>query len=136
MNYVELVRAITAVCPDATISTDSTGQIIVYTDMQVTEDGAVVPYKACDCCGMASPSLYDGAAGGRLCPGCLTREVRRHSTALTEKQESAYKALQKYGPWPGHGWTYSTPSETKRLMEALVKKGKATLHNGTYYPAT
>src|SRR5271154_4333203 len=48
--------------------------------------------------------------------------------ALTEKQRDVVQSLSTHKVWfdkPWCGWRWSTPSETKKLMEVLVTKGFA-----------
>lgn len=67
----ELLGAILPILPNATLDEDNSGQIIIYTDLTTQGDDTLVPFAVCDCCGLPEDTLYDGAAGGRLCDVCI-----------------------------------------------------------------
>lgn len=73
----ELLAAILPILPDATLGEDNSGQIIIYTDLTTQGDDTLVPFAVCDCCGLPEDTLYDGAAGGRLCDVCSEQEGAR-----------------------------------------------------------
>lgn len=45
MTYDELVCAILAVCPNATLSEDNTGQIVIYTDLMEAGEGGLKQHE-------------------------------------------------------------------------------------------
>lgn len=40
------------------------------------------------------------------------------------------RSLFDYGPWPGGGWTYTTDSETRKVLESLEVSGWAERYGG------
>lgn len=73
----ELLAAILPILPNATLDEDNIGQIIIYTDLTTQGDDTLVPFAVCDCCGLPEDTLYEGAAGARLCDECSEQEGAR-----------------------------------------------------------
>lgn len=71
-TFSELLAAILPVLPSATVEEDLDGQLVIYTGLMDRGMGVLSPIDRCDCCGQAADTLYDGAAGGRLCDTCTT----------------------------------------------------------------
>lgn len=42
---------------------------------------------------------------------------------LGEVQRGVLRALREKGGWPGHGWTWGSPSLTRRVLNSLVRRG-------------
>lgn len=59
------------------------------------------------------------------------RVVRR---PLTEEQAGILRSIADK-PYPGYGWTWSNDSATRRLLDALVKKGLVVEQEGGTYRA-
>lgn len=61
---------------------------------------------------------------------------------LTETQSGVLKALKQHGSWSwrkgamwGCGWKWGTVEGTRRILDALVKKGYVVLDDqGVYHP--
>ncbi len=48
-------------------------------------------------------------------------------------QESVLKALREHGCWyVGCGWTWTTYSQTQKIMDSLVRRGDVIVENGRY----
>lgn len=58
--------------------------------------------------------------------------------AVTKLQQGVMQALRndKHQTWSlyDYQWVWGTPSETKRILDALVRKGLVVLEKGTYRP--
>lgn len=50
-------------------------------------------------------------------------EVERLAGRLGSRQACVLRAMCEHGGWPGCGWTYSTSSETRTILESLTKRG-------------
>lgn len=50
-------------------------------------------------------------------------EVERRAGRLGSRQSCVLRAMCEHGGWPGCGWTYGTSSETRRILDSLVKLG-------------
>jgi hypothetical protein len=44
------------------------------------------------------------------------------SRPLGARQKGALSALNRFGSWPS-GWVYGTPSQTRTILDSLVKRG-------------
>ena len=57
---------------------------------------------------------------------------------LGKVQKQVLKSLQEHGRWLDHrglaGWVWDTYTNTKRIMDSLVKRGLASREGDTYYP--
>lgn len=59
---------------------------------------------------------------------------------LGSTQTAVLNALRTHGAWPGRGWEWGTPRETRRILDTLVTRGvveKVERPGGmtVYYPA-
>lgn len=45
------------------------------------------------------------------------------SKRIGKNQRSVLECLADRGPWPGTGWTWSNDSETRRILQSLVRRG-------------
>jgi hypothetical protein len=58
---------------------------------------------------------------------------------LGENQLIVLRYLREGRGWPGHGWTFGSTSQTKRILDSLVRRGLVKVeevprhrHHGTY----
>lgn len=59
--------------------------------------------------------------------------LERKCGKLGEVQKKVLAQLSTHRSWfPGCGWTWTNRSETKRIMDSLVKRGAAIEHSGIY----
>lgn len=50
----------------------------------------------------------------------------RRFAGLGDKQIRMLRSLEQYGPWPGTGWSWTTPSQTLNILRSLVRRGLAS----------
>lgn len=72
-----------------------------------------------------------GAAAPSSAPA--SRGAVAAARPLSDAQQHVLKALQNHKNWyAGCGWVWGTSSNTRRVLEALERRGLATSENGTF----
>lgn len=75
------------------------------------------------------------------CPNC-TRKMRQKEQRQPDpdnlgcRQRAVLDRLRRSGSWFGDrsGWLYDTPSNTKRILDSLVRRGLVREKSGVYKP--
>lgn len=77
------------------------------------------------------------------CPKCLRKKRQglqpRDPDNLGKNQRGVLSSIREHGQWHsrgfGCGWVWDTPSNTRKILDTLVKRGLVTLdEKGTYRP--
>lgn len=79
---------------------------------------------------------------GPRCTVCLRKKrnglLPKDPSNLGKVQTGVLQSLRKFGSWTnlgiGSGWVWDSPSNTKKVLNSLVKRGLVTVRLGIYQP--